>query len=72
MTLTNDQIISLIESYEKESKALKDEAIRISWYMRGGISYDDAMMLTSQDRDLVGKLIKENLEVTKKSGMPFF
>jgi hypothetical protein len=72
LTLTNDQIISLIESYEKESKALKDEAIRISWYMRGGISYDDAMMLTSQDRDLVGKLIKENLEVTKKSGMPFF
>lgn len=72
MTLTNDQIVGLIEGYEKESKALRDEAIRISWYMRGGISYDDAMMLTIQERDIVGKLIKENLDVTKKSGMPFF
>lgn len=72
MTLTNDQIISLIEGYEKESKALKDEAIRISWYMRGGVTYDDAMMLTMEEREIIGKLIKENLEVTKKSGMPFF
>jgi hypothetical protein len=72
LTLTNDQIVGLIEGYEKESKALRDEAIRISWYMRGGISYDDAMMLTIQERDIVGKLIKENLDVTKKSGMPFF
>jgi hypothetical protein len=62
----------LIDSYEKESKALKEEAIRISWYMRGGIGYDDAMMLTQEERGIVSKLIKENLDVTKKSGIPFF
>jgi hypothetical protein len=72
LTLTNDQIVGLIEGYEKESKALRDEAIRISWYMRGGIGYDDAMMLSSEEREIIGKLIKENLEVTKKSGIPFF
>jgi len=72
LTLTNDQIISLIDGYEKESKALRDEAIRISWYMRGGIGYDDAMMLNQQEREFIGSLIKENLEVTKKSGIPFF
>ena len=62
----------MIDSYEKESKALKEEAIRISWYMRGGIGYDDAMMLTQEERGIVSKLIKENLDVTKKSGIPFF
>jgi hypothetical protein len=72
LTLSDEQIIGLIKDQEKESKALKDETIRISWYMRGGISYDDAMMLSSEDREIIGKLIKENLEVTKKSGIPFF
>lgn len=72
MTLTNDEIVSLIEGYEKESKALREEAIRISWYMRGGINYSDAMMLSQEEREFIGSLIKENLEVTKKSGIPFF
>jgi len=62
----------LIEGYEKESRALKDEALRMSWYMRGGLTYDDAMMLDATERDLISKLIKENLEITKSSKMPFF
>jgi hypothetical protein len=57
---------------EKQSKAYKDDAIRICWYMRGSISYEDAMMLTRIDKELIGKLIKENLETTQKTKMPFF
>jgi len=72
LTLTDEQIVGLIKDQEKESKALKDETIRISWYMRGGISYDDAMMLSTEERKIIEKLIKENLDVTKKSGIPFF
>ena len=40
--------------------------------MRGGISYDDAIMLSQVEREIVSKLIKENMETTKKSGLPFF
>lgn len=72
MTLSNESIMRLIEGYEKESRALKDEALRMSWYMRGGLTYDDAMMLDATERDLISKLIKENLEITKASKMPFF
>lgn len=72
MTLNNDDIVRLLEGYEKESKAYKEEALRLSWYMRGGLSYDDAMMLSSTERDIIGKIIKDNLDITKKSGMAFF
>lgn len=72
MTLTNDEIVKLIEGYEKESRALKDEALRMCWFMRGGISYDDAMMLSSTERELINSIIKENMEITKKSGLNFF
>ena len=40
--------------------------------MRGGISYDDAIMLSQVERDIIAKLIKENMETTKKSGLPYF
>jgi hypothetical protein len=40
--------------------------------MRGGLSYDDSMLLSKSERDIIGEIIKDNLETTKKSKMPFF
>ena len=62
----------MLDAYDREIRAYKEEALKMSWYMRGGLSYDDAMLLSYQERKAVGELIKENLETTKKSGQPFF
>jgi hypothetical protein len=42
------------------------------WYMRGGVTYEEAWFLSYQARKYINDIIKENLEVTKKSGIPFF
>ena len=57
---------------EKETVDIKREALQLSWYMRGGISYDQALQLSVTERTIISELIKENLETTKKSGLPFF
>ena len=44
----------------------------MAWYMRGGLSYDQALQLSVSERTLISELIKENLDTTKKSGLPFF
>lgn len=72
MSLSNEEIVALIDSYEKEARAIKEEAIKMIWFMRGGITYNEAMMLGVQDRELIAKLIKSNIETTKESGLPFF
>jgi len=72
LTLTPDEIIGLVKSYENEIKNIKDELLRICWYMRGGISYSDSMDLTVEDRKLIAKIVQDNLDTAKKSGMPFF
>lgn len=72
MTLDNEDIVKLLTSYEKESKALREEILRLCWFMRGGLTYDEAYMLSSEERDLIGKIIDSNMETTKKSGLPFF
>jgi hypothetical protein len=57
---------------DDECNEIRQEALRMSWYMRGGISYDHALQLSVGERKLINGLIKENLETTKKSGLPFF
>ena len=42
------------------------------WYMRGGITYNEAMDMSVSERNIIGKIIEDNLETTKKSGMAFF
>lgn len=40
--------------------------------MRGGLSYDDAFMLSPEDREVIARLAEDNLEVAKKTQQPFF
>ena len=72
MTLDEAGIVKLIEGYDNESKALKEEALRLCWHMRGGLTYTEAMQIGLVERKIIGELIKEHIETTKKSGLPFF
>lgn len=40
--------------------------------MRGGISYTEAHIMSPNEREIIAEIIKDNLETTKKSKMPFF
>jgi hypothetical protein len=57
---------------DTETNDIRQEALKMAWYMRGGLSYDHAMQLSVQERKLINEIIKDNLETTKKSGLPFF
>jgi hypothetical protein len=62
----------MLESMEKEVKSLKRELFTLCWYMRGGLTYEEASFLSPQERGIIRDLIDSNLETTKKSGLPFF
>ena len=57
---------------EQEADELRQQSLKMSWYMRGGLSYDDVLSLSYRERAMVSKIIKENLETTKSSKLPFF
>jgi len=40
--------------------------------MRGGVTYDEIMDMSISERDIMSKIIEDNLETTKKSGLAFF
>jgi hypothetical protein len=72
LTLDNDEIVSWLEKLDKEARALKHEALKYSWYMRGGITYEDAMMLSYEERKMIADIVEDNIDTTKKTGLPFF
>ena len=51
---------------------IKKSALKFSWYMRGGVSYEDVLNMSPQERTSLNEIIEDNLEITKKSQMPFF
>ena len=57
---------------DKETHNIRLDVMKLCWYMRGGITYDEAMQLSSTERSIINEIVKENLETTKKSGLPFF
>jgi len=62
----------MVDDIDKETTDIKTEALRMCWYMRGGLSYDQAMLLGVAERKIISQLINDNMETTKKTGLNFF
>ncbi len=65
------EILQVSKDLDKEAREIKKDVLKMCWFMRG-LSYAEGMTLSWEERDIVGEIIKENLETTKKSGLPFF
>jgi hypothetical protein len=72
LSLPFDQIQLLVKQMAAETKAFKQELLKFCWFMRGGVTISEIYQMTAEDREIMGSIIKENMEVTKESGMPFF
>ena len=70
--MDNEEIIKELEKLDKESQSIRNELIRITWWMRGGITYDQAFNLGFKERQMINNLIKDNIETSKKTGVPIF
>lgn len=67
-----DEIYAEVKNLENQQKQIKHELFKLCWYMRGGVQIEEAFYLSPEDREIIGNIVKENLETTKKSGLPFF
>ena len=68
----DSDIIAYLKDFDSQVKNLKLELMKVCWFMRGGMSWNEALVLSPDEREIVSQLVKENMETTKKSGQPFF
>lgn len=71
MTLSDLEIHEEAKKLELQGRAIKKEVLKMCWYLRG-LSFSEGMNLSFDEREIVAEIIKENLETTKKTGLPFF
>tara|TARA_R100001163_G_C5016806_1_gene160854 strand:+ start:525 stop:713 length:189 start_codon:yes stop_codon:yes gene_type:complete len=62
----------MISDMDNEVKSLKQDLLKMCWFMRGGVTYQEIVQMSSPDREAMGKIIKDNLETAKKTGQPFW
>ena len=72
MTWSVDRILEEVKILENYTKEVKHEIFKLSWYMRGGLSFEEAWNLSIEDRNILRDIIKENYEITKESKLPHF
>jgi hypothetical protein len=72
LTSSTEEISEMVEEMEKEANSIRQQSLKMSWYMRGGATYQDVLQMSFQERQMINDLIKENLETTKSSRLPFF
>ena len=68
----DSEIVAHLKDFDNQSKNLKLELMKICWFMRGGMSWTEALNLSPDERAIASQLVKENMETAKKTGQPFF
>lgn len=72
LRLGPEEVKKLIDNYETQVNNIKKNALQLSWYMRGGVSYTDVLNMSIAERTAINQIVEQNLETTKKSQLPFF
>ena len=68
----DSEIVNHLKSFDNQTKNLKMEIMKICWFMRGGMSWQEALNLSPAERGIAAQLVKENMDTAKKTGQPFF
>lgn len=68
----DSEIVSHLKDFDNQAKNLKLELMKICWFMRGGMSWNEVLTLSPDERSIASQLVKENMETAKKTGQPFF
>jgi hypothetical protein len=70
--LNLEEIKKYTDSLVKQANLIKKNAQRLAWSSRGGISYNDVLNMSTEEISSLNSLVDENIEVTKKTSLPYF
>jgi hypothetical protein len=62
----------MIDQMDQEANEMRAQNLKLSWYTRGGATYEDVMNMSFRERQIISDLAKENMETTNKTRLPFF
>lgn len=70
MTATQQDIKEFTERYEKQVDKTHKEMIKLTWFMRGGVTLSEIYEMPVNHIEYINDAIKDNFEMSKKAGTP--
>ncbi len=71
-TGTPEQIQEMFSGLQREGRQLLDSIISLIYFMRGAVSYTEAMNMSFAERDILAHFLSNRLEIEKKSSNPIY
>jgi len=71
MFLPPEQLGDLIDSYVKDSVALKEQMADICYFMRGGVEWNTAWGMSYEDREIMIKIINKRIKEQNPGGKEY-
>lgn len=62
----------MFAALQRDGERLVDSVLTLIYFMRGAVSYTEAMNMSYGERELAGKFIERRLEVEKKNPSPVY
>jgi hypothetical protein len=62
----------MVDKMDQEANAIRAQSLKMAWHMRGGATYEDVLQMSYSEREMLGELIKDNIETTNKTKLPWF
>jgi hypothetical protein len=71
MVFKAEQLGDLLDSYKKDSAALREQVIELCYFMHGGIELDSAWGMSFEDREITVKIINKRLKEQHPGGKEY-
>ena len=62
MYSTPAQLMDLIKQYEKECDLIYDQILDVCYFMKGGVTWDQAWMMSFNDRERIISMLNKRLK----------
>jgi fructose-bisphosphate aldolase class 1 len=60
------------EIFKKELDKVHKNLIKLTWYMRGGVTLSEIYEMPSNHIEFINEVVKDNIETSKKIKHPIF
>lgn len=61
---------TILAEYRDSQRGLRDEIVDIMWYMRGGVTREEAWTLSPIERRDIQRMVEKRMETVEKTGLP--
>ncbi len=69
-TASAAEIVEKQESYQKKLDELHKSLLKLTWYMRGGVSITELHEMPANHISYLNEIVQENFDLSQKAGTP--